>query len=46
LAPTALAHVLTAAALNLYLLDAWWTGTPLSTTHVSHYEQLALTLPA
>lgn len=39
---TALAHILTAAALNLYRLDAWWTGT----TRVSHYEQLALTIAA
>ncbi|MFI1338643.1 IS1182 family transposase, partial [Streptomyces sp. NPDC020845] len=29
LAKTSLAQVLTAAALNLYRLDAWWTGTPL-----------------
>lgn len=28
LAKTALAQVLTAAALNLYRLDAWWSGTP------------------
>ncbi|WP_159452409.1 hypothetical protein [Streptomyces malaysiensis] len=28
LAKTALAQVLTAAALSLYRLDAWWTGTP------------------
>lgn len=28
LAKTLLAQVLTAAALNLYRLDAWWTGTP------------------
>ncbi|MGW3571649.1 transposase [Streptomyces sp. NPDC000941] len=27
-AKTSLAQVLTAAALNLYRLDAWWTGTP------------------
>ncbi|SCG09890.1 Transposase DDE domain-containing protein [Streptomyces sp. MnatMP-M27] len=27
LAKTSLAQVLTAAALNLYRLDAWWTGT-------------------
>ncbi|MFJ9616158.1 transposase [Streptomyces noursei] len=43
---TTLAHSLTGAALNLYCLDAWWTGTPLGTTHVSHYEQPALTLAA
>ncbi|WP_307841702.1 transposase [Streptomyces endocoffeicus] len=42
LAKTSLAQVLTAAALNLYRLDAWWTGTPLGTTRVSHYEQLVL----
>ncbi|MFD8387378.1 hypothetical protein ACFV2X_54420 [Streptomyces sp. NPDC059679] len=46
LAKTSLAQVLTAAALNLYRLDAWWTGTPLGTTRVSHYEQLVLTLAA
>ncbi|WP_435858714.1 transposase [Streptomyces milbemycinicus] len=46
LAKTSLAQVLTAAALNLYRLDAWWTGTPLGTTRISHYEQLALSLAA
>jgi hypothetical protein len=44
--PTSLAQILTAAALNLYRLDAWWTGTPLGTTRVSHYEQLVLGLAA
>ncbi|WJE00766.1 IS1182 family transposase [Streptomyces antimycoticus] len=46
LAKTSLAQVLTAAALNLYRLDAWWTGPPLGTTRVSHYEQLVLSLAA
>jgi hypothetical protein len=46
LAKSSLAHVFTAAALNLYRLDAWWTGTPLGRTRVSHYEQLAFALIA
>ena len=46
LAKTALAHVFTAAALNLYRLDAWWTAIPLSPTRISHYEQLGLALAA
>jgi hypothetical protein len=45
-AKTTLAHVFTAAALNLYRLDAWWTQTPLGTTRISHYEQLGLALTA
>jgi hypothetical protein len=36
LAKTHLAHVLTATAINLIRLDAWWTGTPLGHTRNSH----------
>jgi len=46
LAKTGLEHVFTAAALDLIRLDAWWAGTPLATTRVSHDEELSLGLAA
>ncbi|MEU0395473.1 IS1182 family transposase [Streptomyces sp. NPDC006208] len=39
---TALAHVLTATAVNLLRLDAWWTGQPLAPTRTSHLAALDL----
>ncbi len=42
LAKTHLAHVLTAAAINLILLDAWWNDTPLARTRTSRLTALAL----
>jgi hypothetical protein len=39
---TALAHVLTATAVNLIRLDAWWTGQPLAPTRTSHLAALNL----
>ncbi|MFI1585071.1 transposase [Embleya sp. NPDC020630] len=42
LAKTHLAHVLTAAAVNLIRLDAWWIGTPLASTRTSHLPALEL----
>ncbi|MEU1623604.1 transposase [Streptomyces sp. NPDC005722] len=39
---TALAHVLTATAVNLIRLDAWWTGRPLAPTRTSHLAALDL----
>ncbi|MFB7560963.1 IS1182 family transposase [Streptomyces brevispora] len=42
LAKTHLAHVLTAAAINLIRLDAWWNGTPLADTRTSRLAALEL----
>lgn len=39
---TTLAHVLTATAVNLLRLDAWWTGQPLAPTRTSHLAALDL----
>ncbi|MEV4574830.1 IS1182 family transposase [Nonomuraea jabiensis] len=41
---TRLAHLLTATALNLIRLDAWWTGTPIRGTRKSHLERLGADL--
>ncbi|MFI8879501.1 IS1182 family transposase [Streptomyces sp. NPDC055243] len=43
---TRLAHVLTATALNVVRLDAWWTGTPISPTRASHFARLGMALAA
>nr|WP_239149170.1 IS1182 family transposase [Streptomyces sp. SID12501] len=42
LGKTALAHILTATAVNLLRLDAWWTGQPLAPTRTSHLAALDL----
>ncbi|MEV7995713.1 IS1182 family transposase [Streptomyces sp. NPDC086077] len=42
LAKTHLGHVLTATAVNLIRLDAWWTGTPLAQTRTSRLAALEL----
>ncbi|WP_055630695.1 IS1182 family transposase, partial [Streptomyces hirsutus] len=42
LAKTHLAHVLTAAAINLIRLDAWWNDTPLARTRTSRLAALDL----
>lgn len=42
LAKTHLAHVLTAAAINLIRLDAWWNDTPLARTRTSRLASLNL----
>lgn len=42
LAKTHLAHVLTAAAINLIRLDAWWNETPLARTRTSRLAALEL----
>lgn len=39
---TALAHILTATAINLIRIDAWWTGQPLAPTRTSHLAALDL----
>ncbi|MFJ6592975.1 transposase [Streptomyces violaceusniger] len=43
---THLEHVLSAVALNLIRLDAWWNGHPLDRTRVSHLARLGLSLAA
>ncbi len=43
---THLAAVLTATALNLIRLNAWWTGTPLGGTRTSHLAALNFELTA
>lgn len=43
---THLGHALIAAGLNLHRLDAWWTGTPIRTTHISRFARLGLELIA
>lgn len=43
---THLAHVLTATALNLIRLDAWWTGSPVRGTRTSHFSTLDFELAA
>jgi hypothetical protein len=43
---THLAHVLTATALNLIRLEAWWTGSPLRGTRTSHFSNLDFELAA
>ena len=42
LAKTRLQHVLTAVALNLVRLEAWWTDQPLAKTRVSRFAALRL----
>ncbi|MFF9073856.1 transposase [Streptomyces sp. NPDC014646] len=42
LVKTHLAHVLTAAAINLIRLDAWWNDTPLARTRTSRLAALAV----
>ncbi|MFD1276203.1 reverse transcriptase domain-containing protein [Streptomyces kaempferi] len=42
LGKTALAHILTATAVNLFRLDAWWSGQPLAPTRTSHFVALDL----
>jgi hypothetical protein len=42
MAKTHLAHVLTAAAINLIRLDAWWNDTPLARTRTSRLAALEL----
>ncbi|MFJ7497656.1 transposase [Streptomyces sp. NPDC097727] len=39
---TRLAHVLTAAAVNLIRLEAWWNETPVARTRTSRLAALAL----
>ncbi|WP_374225173.1 transposase [Streptomyces sp. ISL-98] len=43
---TRLGHVLIAAGLNFRRLDAWWTETPIGTTHISRFARLGLRLAA
>ena len=43
LAKTHLCHVLTATAINLMRLDAWWNDTPLAPTRTSRLAALKLT---
>ncbi|WP_406473341.1 IS1182 family transposase [Streptomyces sp. NBC_01615] len=43
---THLGHVLIAAGLNLHRLNAWWTETPIGTTHISRFARLGLELAA
>jgi hypothetical protein len=38
---TRLAHLITATAINLIRLDAWWTDTPIRGTRASHLTRLA-----
>ena len=40
LAKTHLDQQLNAAAVNLYRLDAWWTGTSLAPTRTTYCQQL------
>lgn len=44
LAKTHLAHILTAAAINLIRIDAWWTGAPQGHTRTSHLAALDFAL--
>ena len=46
LAKTNLEQQLSAAAVNLYRLDAWWTDTPLAPIRTTHYQQLYEKRPA
>ena len=43
---THLAHIITATAINLIRLDAWWTGTPPGQTQTSHPATLGASLAA
>jgi hypothetical protein len=43
---THLAHIITATAINLIRLDAWWTGTPPGRTRTSHLATLGASLAA
>jgi transposase len=43
---THLAHVITATAINLIRLDAWWTETPPGQTRTSHLTRLGASLAA
>jgi transposase len=43
---THLAHVITATAINLIRMDAWWTGTPPGRTRTSHLATLGSSLAA
>jgi len=40
LAKTHLQHILTAVALNIVRLDAWWTDRPLAKTRISRFAAL------
>jgi len=40
LAKTRLQHILTAVALNIVRLDAWWTGRPTAKTRISRFAAL------
>jgi transposase len=42
LAKTRLQHVLTAVALNIVRLEAWWIGQPLAKTRISRFATLQL----
>jgi transposase len=42
IAKTRLQHLATAAAVNIFRLDAWLTGPPFSKTRVSHFAALKL----
>ena len=41
LAKTRLQHIVTAVAINLVRLDAWWRGIPHARTRTSHFAALA-----
>jgi hypothetical protein len=41
-AKTGLAHVFSAAAINLHRMDAHWTGRPVGTTRRTHFADLDL----
>jgi hypothetical protein len=43
---THLAHVITATAINLIRLDAWWTETPPGRTRTSHLTTLGASMAA
>ncbi len=43
---THLAHVITATAINLIRLNAWWTATPPGRTRTSHLATLGASLAA
>jgi Transposase DDE domain len=46
LSKTHLAHVFTAAAINVIRLDAWWTGSAPGRTRTSHLTKLSVALAA
>jgi hypothetical protein len=41
-----LEHAFAATAVNLIRLNAWWTGTPMQPTRMTHLSRLDLTLAA